>query len=334
MALTINDIAKEAGVSKRTVSRVLNDSPYVNEDTRKRIKNIIQKRKYNVNILAKNLAKGQSVNLVGLITNIEDLFGKCYFTKIIQSIEKHLELNDHSLFIINLLDSINTDIRSKLDTISGFYHSNLIKGFIILAPAVDDKRVEFLSENNVKGIVIGSKTNAKNFGSIDVNNKKGVYQMVSYMIKKGHKKIAIINGPGHLSSAKERGEAFLKIMKDHNIPINEKYIVNGTYTREGGIRAAKEILSLKNRPSAIFAANDDMAQGVYDVAESYGFSIPGDIAVGGFDDIDISTDLKPSLTTISQPFSEIGAFVADCMIKQKDNIKIEMPVTLIKRDSI
>lgn len=334
MAITIQHIAEEAGVSKRTVSRVLNDSPYVNEKTRLKIKRIIQKKGYNVNILAKNLAKGQAVDLVGLITNIEDLFGKCYFTKIIQSIENHLEKNGHSLFIINLLDSPNTDIQSKLKTISSFYHSNLIKGLILLAPAYDDKRINILNNHNVKGIIIGSKTQCKNFGYIDVDNKEGVFQMISYMIEKEHKKIAIVNGPSHLSSAIERKKAFIQIMKSNNMIINEQYIVDSTYTREGGRMAAKRLFSLNERPSAIFCANDDMALGIYDEALDQGIRIPEDIAVGGFDNLDISEDLKPSLSTIAQPFSKIGEIAAESMINQNFNIKMEIPVTFIKRESI
>ncbi len=334
MALTINDIAKKAGVSKRTVSRVLNNSPYVNANTREKIKSIIEEENYTVNVFAQNLRKGKSFNLIGLITNINNLFSKYYFTSIIQSIENYLENQGHTLFIINLLDTDNANIQRKIELLSNFYYSKLIKGFIVLAPAMDDKRVECLSRNNVKGVIIGSKSKSKNFGYVDVNNTDGVKKIIKHIIDKGHRDIAIINGPADLSSAIERRDAFYKIMSRYNFSIPEEYIVDGGYIREGGRAAAEKLFSLNKPPTAIFAANDDMAMGVYDAAKLFGLNIPRDIAVAGFDNIAEADAVAPSLTTIGQPFELMAEIAAQCLIKNNFNVAIELPATLIIRGSV
>ncbi len=334
MAFTKKDVAREAGVSERTVTRVINNMPHVKEKIRKKVRSIIEKYDYNVNMVAKSLSKGKGFDLVGLITNIDNLFGRFYFTQIIQGVEMYLEKNGYSLVIINLLDQINEGLEKKINIFSGFYYSHLVKGYIVLAPAADDPRVERLGKNHVNGIVIGSKSKDAHFGNIDIDNKKGVYKLIDEMVRKGHRKIAIIKGPKHLTSAIEREAGFRDRMKYHKIAVKSSYVVCGDYTRNGGQIAANILFSLKEPPTAVFAANDDMACGVYDEAQKRGLIIPDDIAVGGFDDIDLASQLNPPLTTLAQPLKLMGERAAECLIQKRWDSKILLPAVLMKRKSI
>ncbi len=334
MSLTIEDIAKESNVSKMTVSRVINNSSNVNEKTRIKIQNIIKKRGYTSNIFAKNLAGGRGLNLVGVIVTAENFFSKYYFMEIIRNVEKYIEEKDYDLFMYNLFFRNPEGFKRKLGFICDLYRSKLIKGVILFAPPIDDGRIKFLSKNNVKGIIIGGDWKDKNFGTIDVRDTESVKNMISYMIESGHRKIAMITGPDTLISAKRRQNAFDKTLKKNNIVIPHEYIVNGFYNREGGRLAAEKLFKLKTPPTAIFAANDDMAMGVYDEAHRKSMRIPEDISVGGFDDIDEAVDFSPPLTTIAQPLSEIGEWAAKAFIEEDYKIKKVLPSILIKRSSI
>ena len=176
MAITIDDIAKEANVSRMTVSRVINNFPYVKEETRKKINKIIKKYNYNVNLTAQNLAKGTSLNLFCLLTGIENLFDTFYFIQIIREVEKHLNKKNHMLFITNILNMPDVSyFNEKLEIISNLFHSKIIKGVIILGAAINDDRINYLSEKNVKGIIIGSKWRKKKTLAALISIMKKVY---------------------------------------------------------------------------------------------------------------------------------------------------------------
>ena len=197
-----------------------------------------------------------------------------------------------------------------------------------------DERLSFLSGNGVKGIAVGSKFKNENFGYIDVNNTEGVGIMVNYLVKKGHSKIAVINGPAYLTSAQEREQAFYAAMLGHGLKLPKEYVVSGGFNVESGRIAARKIFSCKEWPTAIFAMNDDMAKGVYEEAKVLGIRIPEDISVVGFDDLDFAKDLKPGLTTIGQPFSAIGSIVARRFETQDFDIEAEVSPVLVERNSV
>jgi len=336
MKVTINDIAKEAGVSKRTVSRVLNNSPLVNENTRKRILEIIKKKNYKVNIVARSLSTKKRFDNVAVIVSIENLFDNYYFTKILKEVEYFLEKEKHNMFIVNLKEVLFNDdsIFDRLKIFSDFYNSNLIKSFIIIGPAINDIRVKYLSENNCKGVIIGGYTEAKNFSCIDVDNRDGVYKLISHLIDMGHRKIGMVTGPSYLSSACERKRFFYEVLKNNKIKINEEFIFEGDFKRETGRIIGEKLFSLTDKPTAIFACNDDTARGIYDIANSLKIKIPDDISIVGFDDLDFARDLFPALTTYAQPFREMAKMAVDFIISEKYNLKIKLKGKFVNRESV
>jgi len=336
MKVTIDDIAKEANVSRMTVSRVINNFPYIKDVTRKKVQKVIDKHNYTVNFTAKNLASGKSLDLVCVLTGIQQVLDSPYFVKVIKSIEEALTVKDHVLFLTNILE-IDDKKHSfeKLDMLKNLYLSKIIKGFIILGPTVEDYHLKFLSNNGAKGMIIGGKWTMKNFGYVDINNKEGVKEIIRHMIEKGHKKIALITGPvEYITSAKEREEAYYNILDENNIKIRKEYVFNGDFSKMSGAEALKYFLKLKDPPTAIFASNDDMALGVYEEAKRQKIKIPNDLSICGFDDIEESVFANPSLTTISQPFNELGNYSANAIAEQNFNTKIEIAGKLQIRGSV
>ena len=335
MNVSIKDIAKLAGVSKMTVSRVINKSSNVRAETKERIERIIDEQGYQRNLLAGSLSKGVALDVVAIITGIENIFGKYYFTELIKQIEEALDEYGFSVYIYNVLETENKEvIEKKLKIISDSYYSKMIKGAIVLAPPIGDMRIEYLSKHNVKGVVVGSDYADENFSCINIDDKKSVINIVDYLVSLGHKEIAMLTGPSYMDSAIMREKAFILAMKKNNLPIRNEFIKCGSYNRCGGKLAALELLSYKKRPSAIFASNDDMALGVYDALKELGLEIVHDVSVVGFDDIYEARELKPALTTIAQPYKKYANLIAEIFYKGEYMKCSNLEANFIKRDSV
>lgn len=336
MSITIDDIAKEANVSRMTVSRVINNFPYIKNETRKKVQKIINKHNYNINYTAKNLASGKSLDLICILTGIQQVLDSPYFVKIIKAIEESLNAKEHVLFLTNIVDFDDEKQKfERLEMLKNLHLSRIIKGFVILGPTVGDYHLKYLSDNGAKGMIIGGKWTMNNFGYVDINNKECVKIVMDHLIKNGHKKIALITGPvDYTTAAKEREEAYYSVLSDNNIKIRKDYIYYGDFSKESGVKALRKFLRLKDSPTAIFASNDDMALGVYEEAKNQKIKIPKDLSVCGFDDIEEASKADPPLTTISQPFFQFGDYSADAIVNQNFNTKIEVIGKLEKRGSV
>ena len=158
--------------------------------------------------------------------------------------------------------------------------------------------------------------------------------MVEYMLKKGHKKIAHISGDLNTTTARERMEGYKKALKDYQLEINDDYIIEGDYTQHSGFEAMQKLLKLKDRPTAVFAANDLSAAGVYKAIFVHGLDIPDDIAVAGHDDIDIASLLRPELTTMRQPKYSMGERAVTVLLRMINNKKIDIEDQVLKTNLI
>lgn len=336
MAITIDDIAKEAKVAKMTVSRVINNFKYISPKTKNKVQNVINKYNYNINLAAKHLSEGKRLNLICLLTGIEHFYSSYYFTNFINTIEESLNKINHMVFLTNIGDASEKRMTfERLEMIKNLYHGKIIKGVVILCPVIKDYRIEYLSKNNVEGIIIGGKCTEDNFGYIDVNNIEGTKQAMTYIYEKGHRKIAIVNSPiTSLTSAKERQKSYKKYLKSKNIEIKKEYIINDNYSKDVGKSALKALIDLEDPPTAIFAGNDEIAIGIYKQAEIMGMKIPDDISICGFDNFQKSSQIYPPLTTVTQPYQKIGETIADMTVNRKYNDKIIIPVELIERSSV
>jgi LacI family transcriptional regulator len=306
--VTIKKIAEKAKVSIATVSRALNNDPKVTEATKNLILKVAEELKYSPNLAARNFAKKTS-NIIGLILpDITDEF----FSELIKGVDEVTYQHNFFTMVISTHRYLNLE-----DTLNSVIQNGLLGGLILLVPNVKKNIREILSKTNLPFVLISGGMSSSPYDNVSVDNYQGTYDMTNYLIKKcNYKKIAHISGPSDNDDAKIRIKAFKDACFQNSITIPKNYILQGDFTRESGIKCGMELMSLKNRPDVIFAANDMMALGCYDAALKKGLNIPDDIAVVGFDDIFISQYLNPPLTTVKAQIEDEGKKAAELLIEK------------------
>ncbi|SHE42258.1 LacI family DNA-binding transcriptional regulator [Clostridium fallax] len=301
MAVTINDIAKMAGVSLATVSRVLNNSGYVKDETRKKVLAVIKELNYTPSAIARSLSKNQTSTIGVIVPDIANPF----FGEVIRGIS---EVADNTNLNIILCDS-NESIKKELKSIKALREQR-IRGLIISPTSADnDVNSEYLKTLNSLGIpviLVDGQLKYSNFSGIFVDNIKGSYDAVEALIKEGHKKIAIITGRMSSKPAKDRLLGYEKALIMNNIPLDPQYIFYGDYRQESGYNLTKEILSLKEKPTAIFVSNNLMTLGCINALFESNYKIPDDMSLISFDRIDLLNILGLKISHINGPSIELG----------------------------
>jgi LacI family transcriptional regulator len=301
---TINDIARLASVSKKTVSRVINQSPLVQEATRARIQAVIDKFGYVPDPQARGLAFRKAF-LIGLVYDNPNA------QYIVNCMEGALEAvrNSEYELVVHPCD------RKKPDFISGvrrFVERQKLRGVILMPPiSENDELTRALTAADCAYVRISYTQIDDPARMVISNDRLAVAEVANYLVSLGHKRIGYIAGPAGFRSAIERLTGFRDALAARQITLSSELIVEGGYTYESGSAGAEKLLSLSPRPTAIFASNDEMAAGVYRIANKLGLSIPGDLSIVGFDDGPLAARLLPSLTTIKLPIRELGRIAAN-----------------------
>jgi LacI family transcriptional regulator len=327
--ITIIDVAREAGVSYGTVSRVINDSPNVKTETREKVKKIISQMGFVGNRSARSLVSGRS-NVIGLL--LPDL-GTAYIGEIIRGIDTELESSQYNLMLY-------TSHRREMKE-SGYISSLIqsgVDGVILIIPCNPANYLEKLRELNFPYVLVDQQGIDERDPAVGATNFQGAFDATEYLVQLGHQKIAFITGSMDLGCAQERLAGYKASLKKNNIPINVQWIIEGDFEQATGYNSAKTLMRLANQPTAIFSSNDMMAFGVMDAVRDMGKKIPGDISVIGFDDIFQSSQTMPGLTTIRQPLELMGRQATKmllAMISENDikTGKVDLPTQLIVRDS-
>lgn len=309
--VTINDVARLAGVSKRTVSRVLNQSPAVAKSSREKVQRIISDLGYQPNPQARGLAASRSY-LIGLIYDNPDAF---FIEAIIRGIssvciEKGYELVVHPSDMSDpgLVErAINFVSRAKIDG-------------VILPPPISeiDAVARELMLNGVPALRLAATRVDEPHRIVISDERSGARQMTEYLISSGHRRIGYISGPKGLKSTSERREGYLDALRAHSLPADPELELQGAYTFESGIKAARKLLSRPDRPTAIFASNDQMAIGVVHAARELGLGVPADLSVAGFDDTEVAAQIIPALTTVRRPVQLMAMAAAQKLIATID----------------
>ncbi|MBI3012778.1 MAG: LacI family DNA-binding transcriptional regulator [Elusimicrobia bacterium] len=310
---SIKDVARIAKVSTATVSRVVNLSPLVDELTRERVQKVIEKLNYHPDPVARSLIRGKS-NLLTLIVPPEpNFFSAYYFTQTLCGISEALTKQQYRLMIYQ---------PDGYDSQQG-YPASLAgirtDGLFIIAPLMNDRLVKSIESERQPVILINAHSPILDW--IDLENVQVSTQVVDSLVGLGHRKIAFIGGIVGFNTV-SRLEGYRNGLEKHSIPYDEKYVVYGDYSLKSGYESAKKLISLKEKPTAIFAANDEMAIGAIRAATESGLKVPGQISVFGFDDADIARMSEPSLSTVHQPFYEMGKRASEVLIARIENPEI------------
>lgn len=287
---TINDVAALAGTSKRTVSRVLNRSAKVNEATRVRIQEVIDQLNYAPNRQARGLAARRSY-LLGLIYDAPTLFVSDIQNGILSiSGDAGYELVVHSC---------DLDSDRLTENIMRFVTQAKLDGVIILPPISDIRELaDNLDKAGCNYVRVISEIEDEPWKSVVTQYQPAIDEMTRHLVDFEHRDFAFISGPAGNVSSRKRQDAFIHALASHGFELSPGMIVEGAFTYESGVRAAEDLLSRQHRPTAIFAANDEMAFGVMSVAYHLGLRIPDDLSLVGFDGTSFSRFVAPSLTTI------------------------------------
>ena len=302
---TISDVAKLANVSTATVSRVLSHSGNVKKETAERVLEAIQKLNYQPNLLARQLRKMESKTILVVVPDISNTF----FSKVLRGIEQVAIEHDYEVILGDTGNSLERE-EGYLDIL----RKKKADGMILLTARLERRLLEeFAGEFPV--VLACEYLEGSKIPTVSIDNISGARKATEYLIRLGHRRIAFISGPLNVILSRDRLKGFHQALEQHEIPLESCFVQEGDFSFESGYHMMMKFLALEQPPTAVFAANDEMAIGAIKAIKSQGLHVPNDISVIGFDDLKFASIYEPALTTISQPMYEIGKKAMELLIE-------------------
>ncbi len=329
--LTLEKIGKLAGVSRATVSRVVNDYPHISPEIRERVQRIIDQTGYQPNLAARTLASTRS-NIIGLVIPhvMDDIFSDPYYSILIQGIAETCCARDYtlSLFLLHTKEEENRTMQRILGT--GF-----VDGLLLTADPSDSHLSQQIASKGKPFVQIGRPQVDDRISYVDVDNVKGAYNAVTHLIRQGRERIALIGSHAN-TAGDDRTLGYRKALEEHGIPWRDELVAVGSFSQKWGYQGMWQLLP--QQPDAVFAASDLAALGAMQAMREAGVCIPEDIAIVGYDDIAAAQISEPALTTIRQPIRQTGELAAELLIdlaaNDSEEVKrIILPTELIVRHS-
>ncbi|MBM7570726.1 LacI family DNA-binding transcriptional regulator [Aquibacillus albus] len=307
MSVTIYDVAKKAGVAISTVSRVLNNTGYVSEKTRKRVMGVVEELNYEKNMLAVALMKKQTKTIGLIIPDITNHF----YADLTRAVED--EGNRHGFNVI--LCNTDNDMEKEASYVSFLLQKN-IDGIIFASPKKDDPNIKALCDKNPQFPIVqlGGEVEGVNTDKVLVENSQGAYDLTKHLIELGHESFGVVLGHRNSLASKDRLDGINIAINEANLRLVKQNILYGDFKMQDGLKSALQLLKSKNRPTAIIAATDLLAIGCYQAAKSIGLSIPDDLSITGFDDIEIAQAVEPALTTVTSPIEQLGVRAVEMVV--------------------
>lgn len=330
------EVATLAGVSEATVSRVFNNVGPLREETKQKVLKAAKTLNYQPNILARNFATGKSGNIGVIVPYLPkvQLLSTHYFSEILSGIGMKLGKYEYNL----LLMFQSPHERMNYEQL---FRSQKVDGCIILGSRnVPGEREEIdkLHQLNVPYCLINQTFEGYSYNSIDAEHYEGSFNAVTFLLKKGFKKIAFLNGPLEYSNSVERLNGYKNALRDAGISFNDQLIFQGNYSRTSGLEAASQLAKKMPEIDAIFASNDRMAVGLMQGLKELGYEVSRDYALIGYDNSDISSIVQPQLSSVDVPLFEMGKIATQKVLNallegETENFQERLPVTLVERAS-
>ncbi|HEX4156568.1 MAG TPA: LacI family DNA-binding transcriptional regulator [Acidobacteriaceae bacterium] len=307
--MNITAVAKRAGVSTATVSRVMNGTANVSPETAERVREAVEALNFYPDVNARALGSGRS-GLYGLI--ISDITNP-YFPELVKAFEDIAVEHGQDVLIAN------TDYDPKrMETCVIRMLQRKVDGVAVMTSEMEERLIRTFSQRQIPTIFMDTATAVKGASTVNVDYAAGVAQAMQHLFSLGHKRIAFISGPLTLASARTRADAFQKALKDHGLPVPAGWLQEGDHRVEGGHHAMKQILKSGDLPTAVMGSNDLTAIGAMGAIHESGLQVPGDISVIGFDDIELSGYTSPALTTLHVPRRELAAMAFRSLFRGRE----------------
>lgn len=332
MRVRLEDVARAAGVSPKTVSRVLNEEAYVKDDTRKRVLAAMESMNYRPSPSARGLAGSRSF-LVAMLYDNNDNPASTYLAEIQDGVLDACDANRYSMMVCPLRMR-GPDFIRRVDALISDHH---VDGVVLTPPLTDHSPLlRRLREREVPHSSVSPVSRNDAIG-VCMDDEHAAQALVTHLIQLGHQRIAHVLGIANHGATRWRLAGYKAALSAAGIPYDPDYVVQGEFMFGSGVAAARKLLALPEPPTAIFAANDDMAAGVMWAANERGMKVPRDVSVCGFDDTPLASQLWPPLTTVRQPAREMGKLAAlqlmELLRGKGSGLLVQVPYSLQLRES-
>ena len=329
--VTIKDVAKLAGVSISTVSRVINDSKPVTDEVKQRVLDVIKETGYVPNPLARSLVTKKSKLIGVIVPEVSDSF----VNEILNGIEAVAKMYDYDILLVNTY----SDKQQEIDSIR-LLKTKQVEGIVMVSWILDEDHVNYMKESRIPAVYISKTARDYDIYTVSTSNENATYDMTKYLIENNHKEIALImTSKEETILEAERRTGYERALRDNNIEVRDELIKHGNTDYEGGYSSMKELLDDKIIPSAVFVTGDEAAVGAINAIFDAGYNVPQDISVVGFNDTKLAKIYRPKLTTVFQPLFDMGAVSIRALIKlingePVEEKKIELPYQIREGESV
>lgn len=333
--VTIKDVAERAGVSPSTVSRVISDSPRISEKTKEKVRQAMKELGYHPNAIARSLVN-KTTKTIGIVMprSAEHVFLNPFFPEALRGIAKCAHDEEYCL----LLTTGNTE-KEQMESLNSIVFGGRVDGLILMYSRVNDAILHKVMELNLPFSMIGRPYNDENINYVDNDNVKAAYEATNFLIKKGHRRIGLINGSLNLVVSLDRFEGYKKALIENKIKLDESLLTSSDFVQQGGYDCMKIILSNPNPPTAVLVTDDLMAFGAIRAARELGFKVPHDISILSFNNIPLAEHATPPLSSVDINAYKLGFEAARLLIdeimgKNKEKQKIIVETKLMSRKSV